>query len=57
MPPVLELNAYELGMILALLPDVAWTRMDADLRRKIKAAKAKVSNSAQDMANLAVEEA
>ncbi len=56
MPPILELNAYELGMIIALLPDVAWTRMDADLRRKIKAAQAKITNTAQDMATLAVEE-
>ncbi len=56
MPPILELNAFELGQILALLPDVAWQRMDADLRRKIKAAKEKITNTAQDMATLAVEE-
>ncbi len=51
-PPVLELNAYELGQIIALLPDVAWTRMDDQLRKKIRDAKQKVSNTAQDMANI-----
>ncbi len=55
MQTVLSLNPYELGQLIALLPDNAWLRMDADLRNKIKEAKLKVSNSAQDMANLAVE--
>ena len=57
MQTVLELNAYELGQLIALLPDAAWTRMDADLRNKIRAAKAKISNTTQDIANLAVESA
>ena len=56
MPPVLELNAFELGQLIALLPENAWLRMDVDLRNKIRAAKAAISNTTQEMAKLAVED-
>ena len=38
----LELDAYELGQVVALLPDVAWNRMDRELRQKIKAAQEQI---------------
>lgn len=44
MPPVVDLTAYELGQIMALLPDVAWSRMDNQLRKKLKDAQEKVLN-------------
>ncbi len=38
----LELDGYELGQIVALLPDVAWNRMERPLRNRIKAAQAEI---------------
>lgn len=38
----LGLDAYELGQVVALLPDVAWNRMDRPLRAKFKAAQAEI---------------
>ncbi len=55
MQPVISLTPYELGQIVALLPESAWMRMDADLRKKIAAAKFSISNSDQQIADLAVE--
>lgn len=46
MPPgkiYLELDAYELGQVVALLPDVAWNRMERELRNKFKAAQEEIA--------------
>lgn len=52
MPPIIQLNAYELGQIIALLPDVAWNRMDNNLRKKLKKCQDELTNSEVDLATL-----
>ena len=52
MKPILSLNAYEVGQIIALLPDVAWNRMDVKLRKKLKAVQDQMSNATEDMVNI-----
>lgn len=51
----LELDAYELGQIIALLPDVAWNRMDDELRKKLRDAKQKVADARKKPEELSTE--
>lgn len=38
----LQLDGYELGQVVALLPDVAWNRMERGLKNRIREAQAEI---------------
>lgn len=50
--PYVELDAYEIGQLVALIPYSAWSRMDNRLREKLQAARKRIDRDREIAAEL-----